>query len=140
MARLRAVICSGVISEKVPVVSDRMVVSPSMVAVWARGPGSFPPNRPSLSLILDNFGIAFPRDAQRGKPIGRARKRLAKEREMCLLKRKEPSEYFLRRRLYDQYDMFTSPDSNLAAIGSLNAVLVWGSGPHGALPEPARSA
>src|SRR6266480_1443204 len=28
MARLRAVICSGVISEKVPVVSDRMVVSP----------------------------------------------------------------------------------------------------------------
>src|SRR5436190_12353499 len=86
------------------------------------------------------FRSEVPRDAQRGKPIGRARKRLAKEREMCLLKRKEPSEYFLRRRLYDQYDMFTSPDSNLAAIGSLNAVLVWGSGPHGALPEPARSA
>ena len=69
-----------------------------------------------------------------------ARKRLAKRVEMCLLKRKETGEYFLRRRLYDQYGIISSEYPDLATISSLNAIVAGRSSDHGALPHPSRSA
>jgi hypothetical protein len=69
-----------------------------------------------------------------------ARKRLAKRVEMCLLKRKETGEYFLRRRLYDQYGIISSEYPDLATISSLNTIVAGRSSDHGALPHPSRSA
>jgi len=42
IARFRAIICSGVICVKVPVLSVMIVVSASIVAVWARVAGASP--------------------------------------------------------------------------------------------------
>src|SRR5260370_22243550 len=70
MARLRAVICSGVISEKVPVVYDMIVVSASIVAVWATVAGVCWPGGddfeakgfsfPKTAWIPAFFAISFP--------------------------------------------------------------------------------
>ncbi len=56
-----------------------------------------------------------PRGAQRG-----CRRGVVKRAEMCLHKRKEKRKYFLKRRLHEQYRIFSGEHPDVATIGSLD--------------------
>jgi hypothetical protein len=64
----------------------------------------------------------------------------AKKKEMCHLKGKKKRPFPVIRRHYEYYDIFSRRDPNLAAIGSINAVVARRSGGDGSLFEEPRSA
>jgi len=58
-----------------------------------------------------------------------------KVKEMCLLKRKEKSVKFLKRRLYEQYRIFSGKYPDFLTIRPINPILDGGSGDGLSLPE-----
>jgi hypothetical protein len=60
----------------------------------------------------------------------------AKRKEMCLLEGKKKRKFPVIRRHYEQYHIFSRRYPNLAAIGSINAVVVRGGGGGGPLSHP----
>jgi hypothetical protein len=63
-----------------------------------------------------------------------------KRKEMCLLRRKEKREYFLLRRLYEQYRIFCGKYPDLARISPINSVVDGRGSNSRALSQNARNA